>query len=100
MGLQLLCEDAVASNTLTVAYHPKGVSDVEFRKSMAEDYGVVIAGGLGPLKDKAFRIGHMGNVNRSDILATLSAVEGSLQRQRYSFQPGSGVAAANRVLET
>jgi len=100
MGLQLLCEDSVASNTLTVAYYPKGVSDVEFRKSMAEDYGVVVAGELGPLKDKAFRVGHMGNVNRSDILSTLSAVEGSLQRQAYRFQPGSGVAAANRSLQT
>ncbi len=98
MGLQLLCEDSVASNTLTVAYHPKGVSDVEFRKSMAEDYGVVVAGELGPLKDKAFRVGHMGNVNRSDILSTLSAVEGSLQKQGYRFQPGSAVAAANHSL--
>jgi alanine-glyoxylate transaminase / serine-glyoxylate transaminase / serine-pyruvate transaminase len=98
IGLQLLCEDSVASNTLTVAYYPKGVSDVEFRKSMAEDYGVVVAGELGPLKDKAFRVGHMGNVNRSDILSTLSAVEGSLQKQEYRFQLGSGVAAANRSL--
>jgi len=98
MGLQLLCEDSVASNTLTVAYHPKGVSDSEFRRSMAEDYGVVVAGGLGPLKDRAFRVGHMGNVNRSDILATLSAIEGSLGKQAYQFQPGSGVAAANRFL--
>ena len=96
IGLQLLCEDAVASNTLTVAYHPKGVSDGEFRRSMAEDYGVAVAGGLGPLKDKAFRVGHMGNVNSSDILATLSAIEGSLGKQAYQFQPGSGVAAANR----
>jgi aspartate aminotransferase-like enzyme len=55
-----------------VAYHPKGMSDGEFRNSMAEDYGVVVAGGLGSLKDKAFRVGHMGNINRSDILATLS----------------------------
>jgi aspartate aminotransferase-like enzyme len=98
MGLQLLCEDAVASNTLTVAYHPKGVSDGEFRRSMAEDYGVVVAGGLGSLKDKAFRVGHMGNVNSSDILATLSAIEGSLGKQAYQFQHGSGVAAANRSL--
>jgi aspartate aminotransferase-like enzyme len=98
MGLQLLCEDSAASNTLTVAYYPKGVSDIEFRKSMAEGYGVVVAGGLGPLKDKAFRVGHMGNVNRSDILATLSAIEGSLEKQAYRFQPGSGVAVANRSL--
>jgi aspartate aminotransferase-like enzyme len=81
IGLRLLCDDAVASNTLTVAYYPAGVRDAEFRKSMQEGFGVIVAGELGPLKDKAFRVGHMGNVNRSDILATLGAIEGSLSKE-------------------
>jgi len=98
MGLQLLCEDSAASNTLTVAHYPNGVRDAEFRKAMAEDYGIIIAGGLGPLKEKAFRVGHMGNVNNSDVLATLSAIEGSLAKQGYRFQPGLGVSAANHAL--
>ncbi len=98
LGLQLLCEDATASNTLTVAHYPNGVRDAEFRKAMAEEYGVVVAGGLGPLKEKAFRVGHMGNLNRNDVLATLSAIEGSLEKQGYRFQLGSGVSAANRTL--
>jgi aspartate aminotransferase-like enzyme len=97
MGLRLLCEDSAASNTLTVAYYPDGVRDGEFRKVMAEEYGVVVAGGLGPLKDKAFRVGHMGNVNRNDILSTLSAIEGSLAKQGYRFQQGSSVSAANQA---
>lgn len=98
MGLQLLCDDAAASNTLTVTRYPTGVRDAEFRKAMAEDYGVVVAGGLGPLKERVFRVGHMGNLNRNDVLATLSAIEGSLEKQGYHFQPGSGVSAANRTL--
>jgi aspartate aminotransferase-like enzyme len=98
MGLRLLCEDSAASNTLTVAYYPDGVRDSEFRREMAEEYGVVVAGGLGPLKDKAFRVGHMGNVNRNDILSTLSAIEGSLEKQGYHFQHGSSVSAANETL--
>jgi alanine-glyoxylate transaminase/serine-glyoxylate transaminase/serine-pyruvate transaminase len=97
IGLRLLCDDSVASNTLTVAYYPTGVGDAEFRKSMLE-FGIVVAGELGPLKEKAFRVGHMGNVNRSDILATLGATEGSLSRQGYKFQLGAGVSAANTVL--
>ena len=98
MGLRLLCEDAVASNTLTVAYYPPGVRDAEFRKSMQEEFGIVVAGELGPLKDKAFRVGHMGNVNRSDILATLAAIEGSLSKEGYKFPPGAGTSAATKVL--
>jgi len=98
MGLGLLCEDKVASDTLTVAYYPTGVNDLEFRRSMAEEFGVTIAGGLGPLKEKAFRVGHMGNVSRSDILTTLAAIEGSLIKQKYGFQHGAGVSAANTAL--
>jgi aspartate aminotransferase-like enzyme len=98
IGLRLLCKDSVASNTLTVPYYPSGVRDAEFRKTMSEEYGVVIAGGLGPLKDKAFRVGHMGNVNRTDILATLGAIEGSLSKQQVKFRSGAGVSAANIAL--
>jgi len=98
LGLKLLCEDQVASDTLTVAYYPPGVHDGEFRKTMTDDYGVTVAGELGPLKDKAFRVGHMGNVNRNDALATLSAIEGSLWKQGYKPEGGAGTLAANRVL--
>jgi len=100
IGLRLVCEEPASANTLTVAYYPDGVRDAEFRKTMAEKYGVVVAGGLGPLSQKAFRVGHMGNVNRNDILATIAAVEGSLTEQGYNFTAGSAVAAANRTLAT
>jgi alanine-glyoxylate transaminase/serine-glyoxylate transaminase/serine-pyruvate transaminase len=96
IGLRLLCEDSVASNTLTVAYYPDGIRDLEFRKLMAED-GVVVAGGLGPLKDRVFRIGHMGNVGRADVTSTLAAVEDSLEKLGYSFRSGASISAANRA---
>ena len=99
IGLRLLCDDAVASNTLTVAYYPTGVRDAEFRKSMQEEFGIVVAGELGSLREKAFRVGHMGNVNRSDILATLGAIEGSLSKEGYEFQLGTGTSTANTTLK-
>jgi aspartate aminotransferase-like enzyme len=67
---------------------------------MAEKCGIIVAGGLGPLSQKVFRVGHMGNVNRNDLLATIAAVEGSLTEQGFQFPAGSGVAAANRRLQT
>jgi len=100
IGLRILCEENVAANTLTVPYYPDGVRDAVFRKTMGERYGIAVAGGLGPLREKAFRVGHMGNVNRNDILATISAIEGSLAEQNYDFKTGSGIAAANRTLMT
>lgn len=100
IGLRILCEENVAADTLTVPYYPDGVRDTVFRKTMGERYGIAVAGGLGPLREKAFRVGHMGNVNRNDILATISAIEGSLAEQNYDFKTGSGISAANRTLMT
>jgi len=98
IGLGLVSEESTSASTLTVAYYPDGIRDAEFRRTMAERYGVVVAGGLGPLSQKVFRVGHMGNVNRNDILATTAAVEGSLAEQGYSFTAGAAVAAANHTL--
>jgi len=100
VGLRPLCEESASASTLTVACYPDGVRDAEFRKTMAEKYGVVVAGGLGPLSQRVFRVGHMGNVNRNDILATIAAVEGSLAEQGYTFTAGAAIAAANQTLAT
>jgi alanine-glyoxylate transaminase/serine-glyoxylate transaminase/serine-pyruvate transaminase len=97
IGLQLLCQDGESANTMTVTHYPNGVQDAQFRNTMAEN-GVVIAGGLGPLKGKTFRVGHMGNINKNDLLATVSAIESTLTFQKFKFNEGAGVAAANRVL--
>jgi aspartate aminotransferase-like enzyme len=98
LGLRLLCDEKASASTLSVAYYPESIRDSEFRRTMAEKYGITVAGGLGPLSQRVFRVGHMGNVNRSDILSTIAAVEGSLTEQRYKFTAGSGVASANRAL--
>jgi alanine-glyoxylate transaminase/serine-glyoxylate transaminase/serine-pyruvate transaminase len=66
---------------------------------MQEEFGIVVAGELGSLREKAFRVGHMGNVNRSDILATLGAIEGSLSKEGYEFQLGTGTSTANTTLK-
>jgi alanine-glyoxylate transaminase/serine-glyoxylate transaminase/serine-pyruvate transaminase len=97
IGLRLLCEESSSAATLTVTYYPDGLNDARFRKTMA-DHSVVIAGGLGPLSQKVFRVGHMGNVNRNDILATVAAIEASLTEQGHKFILGAGIAAANRTL--
>jgi aspartate aminotransferase-like enzyme len=40
----------------------------------------------------------MGNINKNDLLATVSAIESTLAFQKFKFNEGAGVAAANRVL--
>jgi alanine-glyoxylate transaminase/serine-glyoxylate transaminase/serine-pyruvate transaminase len=97
MGLKLLCKETESANTMTVTYYPTGIEDARFRKSVSES-GIVVAGGLGPLKGRTFRVGHMGNIDQNDLLATVSAIEKALVDQRHSFTLGAGVAAASRML--
>ncbi|AKG90753.1 Serine-pyruvate aminotransferase/archaeal aspartate aminotransferase [Geoglobus ahangari] len=83
-GLELfpkLNEHSRYSNTVTAIRMPEGVSDKELRGTLREEYGITISGGQEHLKGKIFRIGHMGNVNKRDLLATLAAVEEILLRK-------------------
>jgi aspartate aminotransferase-like enzyme len=98
LGLRVLCAEKNAANTLTVSYYPDNVRDVEFRATVNEKFGIDVAGGLGPLKGSTFRVGHMGGVNRQDLIATVGAVEGALLQQGYNFTEGSGIGAALKVL--
>jgi alanine-glyoxylate transaminase/serine-glyoxylate transaminase/serine-pyruvate transaminase len=82
---------------MTAPYFPEGVD----RSVLAhiKEAGVILAGGLHPeIKTQYFRIGHMGVVSPSDILATIGAIEAGLAQVGYGFERGAGLAAAQRVL--
>jgi alanine-glyoxylate transaminase/serine-glyoxylate transaminase/serine-pyruvate transaminase len=87
----------VAANTLTAPYFPDGVD--RSLLSHIKEAGAIVAGGLHPaIKAQYFRIGHMGEVDGSDVLATVGAVERGLAQAGHSIDPGAGLAAAQRVL--
>jgi len=87
----------VAATTLTAPYYPDGVDATLLGR--IKKAGVVVAGGLHPaIRDRYFRVGHMGAVSESDILATIGAIEKGLANVGYEFQPGVGLAAAQDVL--
>lgn len=88
---------AKAANTLTAPYFPDDVDRSVL--GHINDNGVMLAGGLHPeIKDRYFRIGHMGVVNGSDVLATIGALERGLARVGHSLEQGVGLAAAQEVL--
>jgi len=97
LNLKIVAEREYASNTITAIHYPGKVEDQAFRTGMKE-CGVVVAGGLGPLKGKGFRIGHMGNVNLSDITSTIGAVEITLRNLGHRFEYGAGLKAAQEKL--
>lgn len=77
---------------------PEGVDDVTARKQLLSEFGIEVAGGLGALKGKTWRIGLMGESCRSrNVLLLLGALERCLRDQGVAVDPGAGVAAANEV---
>ena len=72
---------------------PRRRRDLPFRKQVASR-GVVIAGCLGPIAGKAFRLGHMGNIGAGEVVTVLGAIEGSLPALGVAVNPGAAVAAA------
>ncbi len=73
-GLRPVAEKSVRSKTVVASYYPQGVDDSQFRKALAKDKEVVVAGGFGPFKGKVFRVGCMGQINEGLVQTTLKAI--------------------------
>ena len=54
---------------------PDGHDADHFRKVVLENFDMSLGTGLGKLKGKAFRIGHIGHFNDLMLMGTLSGVE-------------------------
>lgn len=91
LGLDLLAPTHFTWG-LTSIRMPEGVNSATVLKCAAEDYGVVMAGGQGELKNSIVRLGHMGHVDWSDVLAGLHALKQGLVR-------AGGYSAARTFLE-
>jgi alanine-glyoxylate transaminase/serine-glyoxylate transaminase/serine-pyruvate transaminase len=97
LGLKVFTAADCRANTLSVLLYPEGVDDGSFRADLAKR-GVVVAGGLGPVQGRAFRLGHMGNIGAGDVAASLHAIESTLAAARVPVKPGSAVMAAAPLL--
>ena len=99
LGMKLLVtDDAMASRAVTAIYPPEGVSPGDFRKLMQKEFGIVLAGGQGPLADSIFRIGHLGYCGPLEIITVLGALEIALRDLGADIRLGQGVAAAQEIL--
>ncbi len=74
LGMQAVAEKSVRSRTVVASYYPPGVDDAKFRKTLAQEKGVVIAGGFGPFKGKVFRVGCMGQINEGSVNTTIKSI--------------------------
>lgn len=99
IGLELLAKDEFASPSVTAIKTPAGIDVKNLRSIMRVKYNVITAGGQGKLEDKIFRIGHLGFVDKMDIIVTLSALEMSLLEVGYKLEKGASLKKAIEVLK-
>ena len=98
MGLELLVKKAADRlPTVTAVMIPDGIDDVKVRNQLLDEFNIEIAGGLGPLKAKIWRIGLMGHCSQKPyVLLFLAALEKTLLDQGLRVPSGAGVGAAIR----
>jgi len=73
----LFAEEKYASNTVTCVKNTKSIDVDELNKALGEK-GYIISNGLEKIKNKTFRIGHMGEATISDLKGLLFVIDGIL----------------------
>jgi serine---pyruvate transaminase len=97
LGLDLSGEHLERAWAVTAVKAPEGIDGDELVAKVRADHGIILAPGQGPMKGKVFRIGHLGNYDRFDIIRCLAALELTLEAMGYPVKGGSAVAAAEGV---
>lgn len=97
LGLDLDGEHLERAWAVTAVRAPEGVDGNELVAKVRADHRIVLAPGQGPLKGKVFRIGHLGQYDRFDIIRCLAALELTLEAMGYPVKRGAAVAAAEDV---
>jgi aspartate aminotransferase-like enzyme len=99
LGFGLLADDSCASKAVTAVIPPSGIDAEALRKTMREQYGVILAGGQEDLKGKIFRIGHLGYMDKMDVITAFSALEMVASQMGAKVKMGSAVATVEEMLK-
>lgn len=97
LGLEIFGEDPERNVCVTAVRCPEGIDGDELTKLVRAKYSIIFAPGQDHLKGKIFRIGHIGYLERIDILQAIATLELALDELGYKVTFGSGVAAAQEV---
>ena len=97
-NLEILCErDDEYSPVVTTVLMPGGHDADRFRAIVLDRFNMSLGAGLGRLKGRTFRIGHLGDFNELMLIGTLGGVELGLGEAGVPFSRG-GVDAALALL--
>ena len=98
MGLTPYADDECASVAVTSVRKPDCAEVKQIVDMMRDKYSIIIVAGQGKTEKEIFRIGHLGYVTKSDILATVASLELTLKELGHDCQLGKGVAAVQEII--
>jgi alanine-glyoxylate transaminase / serine-glyoxylate transaminase / serine-pyruvate transaminase len=99
-GLEVLAKNpAEYSGSLTAVLMPDGHDADALREVILDGFDMSLGQGLGKLKGRIFRIGHLGDFNDLMLMGTLSGVEMGLARAKVPHKKGGVQAAMGYLAE-
>jgi alanine-glyoxylate transaminase/serine-glyoxylate transaminase/serine-pyruvate transaminase len=99
-GLDLVClNHDEYSHSVTAVMMPDGHDGDSFRTRVLDRFNMSLGAGLGKLKGKTFRIGHLGDFNDLMLAGTLSGVEMGLALSGVPFAHGGVMAALDYLAD-
>ena len=100
LNLKLFADEKYLSPSIT-AIKTEGIDAEEFRKTIKNNFDILLAGGQDHLKGKIFRVGHLGYVNDRDIITVVSAMSNTLLNMGKitAQQAGEALVVVSKYLE-
>jgi alanine-glyoxylate transaminase/serine-glyoxylate transaminase/serine-pyruvate transaminase len=93
-GLEILCLNPEEySPVLTTVVMPGDKGADAYREAVLEKFNMSLGNGLGILKDRVFRIGHLGDFNDLMLIGTLGGVEMGFALKGVPHKKGGVMAA-------
>lgn len=86
------------SDTVTAIYTPEGFDGNEVVRHAYRRYNLSLSVSLSKIAGKAFRIGHLGDLNELMVLTPITGAEMAMKDLGMPIELGSGVAAAQEYL--
>jgi alanine-glyoxylate transaminase / serine-glyoxylate transaminase / serine-pyruvate transaminase len=100
-GLEVVpLDEREHSASLTAVLVPDGHDADELRRVVLDRYDVSLGAGLGRFAGRAFRIGHLGDLNDVWLAGALAGVEMGLAGAGVPFRAGGVQAAIDHLAET
>lgn len=100
-GLELVARDEKwHSDTVSAIYVPEGFDGNEVARHAYRYYNLALSISLGKIAGRAFRIGHLGDLNEMMLLTPVAGAEMAMHDLGIPVELGSGVAAAQAFLSS